>query len=109
MNRLGDLARRRIVGWMDANPKITQTAVSKAVGVTQAWVSRYRSGSQDADVDQLAAMAEAFSHTLNELFDLRLDPKERALLEAFRALPVEKRDLSVKMLESMSPPARPRK
>lgn len=101
MNRFNDVARRRIVSWLDANPKVTQTTVAKAVGVTQAWVSRYRSGFQDADVDQLAAMAEIFGHTLNELFDLRPDPKERALVEAYRALLPEKRELALRVVEGM--------
>jgi predicted XRE-type DNA-binding protein len=107
MKQLGDLARRRIVEWMDANPAITQTTVAKAVGVTQAWVSRYRAGFQDADIDQLAAMSAVFSHTLTELLDLRPDPKEQALVAAFRAIPAERRDLAVKMLEAMvMPPPR---
>lgn len=109
MKRLGELARARIVAWMAANPKVTQTTVAKAVGVTQAWVSRYKTGLQDADIDQLAEMALVFDHTLNELFDLRPDPKERALIDAYRALTPEKRDLSIRMLESMIlPPPRGR-
>lgn len=103
MNRLGELARRRIVSWMDARPQVTQTTVAKAVGVTQAWVSRYRSGFQDADLDQLAAMAEVFGHTLNELLDLRPDPKEQALIEAYRALPTDKRELAIRLLTAMIP------
>lgn len=103
MSHLGELARRRIVAWMDANPKITQTTVARAVGLTQAWVSRYRSGDQDADVDQLAAMAEVFGHTINELLDLRPDPKERELLDAFRALRPEARALAIEMLKAMIP------
>lgn len=108
MKRLEDLARQRIVAWLAAHPTITQEKLAKEVGVSQTWVSQYKSGDQGAGIDQLAEMARVFGHTLTELLDLSPDPKERALLEAFRALPSEKRDLSVKMLESMTP-ARPRK
>jgi len=90
---------------MEANPKITQTTVAKAVGVTQGWVSRYKSGEQEADLDQLAAMAGAFDHTLNELLDLRPDPKEQALIEAYRSLRPEARILAVQMLQAMLPPS----
>jgi transcriptional regulator with XRE-family HTH domain len=106
MKRLGDLARARIVAWMETSPTVTQTTVAKAVGVTQAWVSRYKAGFQDADCDQLAAMANVFGHTLNELFDLRPDPKERALIEAFRSLSPENRDLAIRMLAALVPPRR---
>jgi len=108
MQRLGELARRRITAWMAANPRITQTAIAQAVGVSQAWVSMYKSGDQDADLDQLDAIARVYGHTLNELIDLRPDPKERALIEAFRALGPAHRDLAVAMLEAMIPPPRAR-
>lgn len=112
MNRLSDLARRRIVTWMDANPKVTQTTLARAVGVTQAWVSRYKSGFQDADVDQLAAMAEVFGHTLMELFDLRPEPSERELLDSYRAIPAESRPVALAAVQAMAgrlPPPPPRK
>jgi transcriptional regulator with XRE-family HTH domain len=106
MRRLQELARARIKGWLAANPRITQIKLAEAVGMSQTWVSQYKSGEQDADCDQLAAMAAVFGHTLSELFDLRPDPKERALLDAFRALTPEKRDLAIRMLEAMVPPSR---
>jgi transcriptional regulator with XRE-family HTH domain len=106
MLRLQDLARKRLIQWMDASPKITQTEIGRAIGHNQAWVSKYRLGTMDADIDDLAAMAHVFGHTLTELFDLRPDPRERALLDAFRALTPEKRELSIRMLEAMVPPAR---
>lgn len=107
MSRFGDLARRRVIAWMDANPKVTQTTIARAVGVTQAWVSRYRSGFQDADVDQLAAIADVFGHTLNELFDLRPDPKERELLDAYRAIEASRRPLAIEVVRAMSPLPQP--
>jgi transcriptional regulator with XRE-family HTH domain len=106
MRSLAELARQRIVAWMNANPKITQAIVAREVGVSQSWVSQYRGGTQDADCDQLAVMARVFGHTLTELFDLRPDPRERALLDAFRALTPEKRELAIRMLEAMVPPSR---
>lgn len=111
MGRLMELARARLVQWMDANPKITQTALGRAVGHHQVWVSRFRSGAQDADVDELEAMAKAYGHTLTELLDLRPDPKERELLDAYRSLRPEARALALQMLLVMTPqpaPARTR-
>lgn len=107
---MAELARQRLVTWMAANPKITQTAIAKAVGVSQSWVSLYMGGHQDADVDQLEAMARVFNHTLMELLDLRPDPSENELIEAYRALPVEKRELARKAVEAMvSGPLRARR
>lgn len=56
---------------MDAHPKITQTEIGRAIGHNQAWVSKYRLGAMDADIDDLDGMARVFGHTLNELLDLR--------------------------------------
>lgn len=106
MRSLAELARRRIVAWMAANPRITQTAIAQSVGVSQAWVSQYKSGDQDADVDQLDALARAFGHTLNELFDLRPEPHEQKLIDAYRALPPAKRSLAIQSLEAMLPEPR---
>lgn len=104
MKRLADLARHRVVTWMAANPKITQATIAKAVGVSQSWVSLYKSGGVEADLDQLDEIARVFGHTLMELLDLRPDPRERELIEAHRALSPENRDLAVKMLRAMIPP-----
>jgi transcriptional regulator with XRE-family HTH domain len=103
MRSLSDLARQRLVTWMAARPTLTQTEIAKAVGVTQSWVSQYKRGDIDPDVDQLDALARVFGHTLNELFDLRPDPQELELIEAFRALPPAKRALAVASLQAMSP------
>lgn len=105
MRSLAELARHRLSAWMAANPQTTQKAVADGVGVSQTWVSQYKSGDQDADIDQLEALARVFGHTLHELIDIRPDPKERALLEAFRKLRPASRDLAVQMLEAMIPPA----
>ena len=104
MGRLMELARQRLTQWMEANPKITQVALGRAVGHHQVWVSRFKLGQQDADIDELAAMAAVYGHTVQELIDLRPNPKEQALLDAFRSLRPEARDLAVKMLEAMIPP-----
>lgn len=104
MRSLADLARQRITSWMAANPKITQGTVAAAVGVSQSWVSLYKSGGVEADLDQLDAIARVYSHTLFELLDLRPDPKERELIDAYRQLRPEARALSIQMLQSMIPP-----
>lgn len=89
---------------MAGNPKITQATVAAAVGVSQSWVSLYKSGDVDADLDQLDAMARVYNHTLFEVLDLRPDPKERELIEAFRKLRPEARSLAIQMLQQMTPP-----
>jgi transcriptional regulator with XRE-family HTH domain len=103
MKRLEDLARERIIAWLAANPAITQAKLAAAVGMSQTWVSQYKSGDQGADLDQLAAMAHVFGHTINELLDLRPDPKERELIEAYRQLRPEARALATQMLKTMIP------
>lgn len=105
MSRLQDMARKRLIQWMDANPKITQTEIGRAIGHNQAWVSKFRLGTMDADIDDLDGMARVFGHTLTELLDLRPDPKERELVEAYRKLRPEARGLAVQVLENMSPPS----
>jgi len=97
-------ARARLVQWMDANPQITQTELGRAVGHNQGWVSKFRLGTLDPDVDELDSLAKVYGHTLAELLDLRPDPKERALLDAYRKIRAEKRELAVKVLEAMVPP-----
>lgn len=112
MGRLMELARQRLTQWMDANPKITQVALGKAVGHHQVWVSRFKAGAQDADIDELEAMAKAYGHTLNELLDLRPDPKEQALIDAYRSVEPAKRPLAIEVVRALSvapPPAPPRK
>lgn len=88
---------------MASSPHITQTVIAQAVGVSQAWVSMYKTGDQDADVDQLLAIASVYGHTLTELFDLRPDPGEQRLLTAYRSLPENKRSLACNTLEAMLP------
>lgn len=112
MRSLGDLARRRMTGWMAANPRMTQATIAAAVGVSQSWVSLYKSGGVDADVDQLDAMARVFGHTIIELLDLRPDPNERELLDAYRAIPSESRPVALAAVQAMAgrlPPPPPRK
>ena len=104
MGRLMELARQRLVQWMAANPQITQVAVGRAVGHHQVWVSRFKTGAQDASIDELEAMARVYGHTLAELLDLRPEPKERALIDAYRKLRPDARALAVQMLEQMVPP-----
>lgn len=89
---------------MDANrPAITQAMIGKAVGHAQAWVSNYRAGAQDADIDELDQMARVFGHTLNELVDLQPSASEQEVLDAFRALRPEARQLWLKMMRQMHP------
>jgi transcriptional regulator with XRE-family HTH domain len=91
---------------MAARPDITQMQIAREIGHDQTWVSRFKRGIQNADVDELQAMAHMFGHTLNELFDLRPDPQESALVDAFRALEPSNRTLAVEMLKALIPPPR---
>lgn len=112
MQSLAERARQRLTVWMAGNRKITQATIAEAVGVSQSWVSLYKSAGVDADIDQLDAMARVFGHTLIELLDLRPDPNERELLEAYRAIPQESRPVAVAAVQAMAgrlPPPPPRK
>ena len=112
MKSLADRARQRITVWMGANRQITQATIAAAVGVSQSWVSLYKSGGVEADLDQLDAIAGVFGHTLMELLDLRPDPDERDLIEAYRAIAKEHRPVAVRSVQAMAgllPPTPPRK
>lgn len=104
MKTLDELARERLTRWMNANPDVTQTAIGKAIGHTQGWVSAYKSGSQQADLDELSGMAGMFGHTIFELLDLRQSPKEAALLEVFREIEEGRRDFAIEMLRQIVVP-----
>jgi len=106
MKQLETLARRRITSWLDSNIAITQTKLAEAVGVSQSWVSQYKSGDQNASIDQLATMAHAFGHTLAELLDLRSNPIEAELLEAYRRLPPSARAVALQVVQKMAPEIR---
>jgi transcriptional regulator with XRE-family HTH domain len=66
MTELSELARKRLVQWMDGHPSISQTEIGRAIGHGQGWVSKYRRGEQEADIDELDGMARVFGHTLTE-------------------------------------------
>lgn len=106
MGRLVEVARARLKRWKETHPEITQRAVAKAAGHEQSWFSNYLTGAQNANVDELDAMAREFGHTLAELLDLRPSSKEADLLEVFRSLPSEKRDFGIEVLKQIAPPKR---
>lgn len=109
MGRLVEQARSRIARWLAGDPTLTQKVLARAVQHEQGWVSKYLSGRQDADVDELDAMARALGHTLNELFDLRESPKERELVDAYRSIPADTRDLAIQVMVKLIPPPARRK
>lgn len=113
MRGLEELARQRIAAWLRANPRITQAKLAAEIGVSQTWVSQFKSGDQGASIDQLDAMARVFGHTIIELLDLRPDPDERELIDAYRAIPKESRPVAVQAVQAMAgvlkpPPPRKR-
>lgn len=103
MGVLVDLARKRLTAWKDANPDLGQRPLAAAVGHGQSWVSNYFGGSQQANIDELAAMAATFGHTLYELLDVPdSNDLERELIEQFRALPIPARKAVVTLLPHMA-------
>jgi transcriptional regulator with XRE-family HTH domain len=105
---LDERARRRIALWLDTNPKVTQKQVAEAAGHFQPWVSSYRKGLVEASLDELAAMAGAFGHTLTELLDLRASEDEQDLIDAYRAVPHDRRDAARGYVWALAPKQRPR-
>lgn len=92
MGKLTEQARKRLKSWLVGNPAFGQNNLAPAVGHGQGWVSKYFSGAQQADVDELDAMARALGHTLNELFDCAANEQEQELLDLYRAMPQKQRD-----------------
>lgn len=109
MGRLVEQARARLARWLEGHPALDQRVLARAAGHQQGWVSNYFAGRQQADVDEMEAMARVLGHTLNELFDLREHPQEQLLLDLFRALPEAKREFAIQMLQQISPPSARRK
>lgn len=106
--RLVEQARRRIARWLAGNAAIDQTTLARAVNHRQSWVSQYLAGRQQADIDELDAMARCLGHSLTELLDCRENPQEQYLLDLYRALSMaEHRRLAREFLEAMQAPARP--
>lgn len=97
MGALDDIARQRIAAWLKASGK-TQTALADAIGRNQAWMSRYLDGDFDADLDTLEKMARAHGHTLFHLLGVNADPAEDELLQQFRAIRPDARELLLKLL-----------
>jgi len=93
-----DRARRRIALWLDTHPKVTQRMAAEAAGHLQPWVSSYRKGLIQANLDELAGMASAFGHTLTELLDLRPDVEEQEIIDAYRSLSAEMREHHAEVL-----------
>ena len=109
MGRLKDQARHPLSALMDSHRgEITQAMIGRAVGHAQGWVSNYRAGEQDADIDELDQMARVFGLTLIELIDLRPNATEQEVLDAFRGLRAETRETWLKMMRQMSPAPRGR-
>lgn len=109
MALLSERARARLIQWMERNPNISQTDVGRSIGHGQGWVSKYKRGEQEADIDDLDGMARVYGHTLIELIDLRPDPIEQRLLDAFRSLPPDdpkRRQLAIDAIEAMLPAPR---
>lgn len=103
MGHLDELARQRIKGWLRSTG-VTQTALSDQIGRNQAWMSRYLDAEYDADLDTLDRMARAQGHTLFHLLGVHPDPVEDDLLNLFRALRPEARELLLKLLREWTQP-----
>jgi len=105
---LDQIARNRIKAWIQATG-ITQAELAARIGRNQAWMSRYLAAEFDADLETLNKMAISFGHPLGALLTTPVDPMEAQLIERFRALPTETRDLFARMLEAWGRPQRGRR
>jgi transcriptional regulator with XRE-family HTH domain len=102
---LDQLARTRINTWI-ASTGTTQKKLGEQVGRNQAWMSRYLSGDLDADLETLERIARVFGHTLSTLLNSPTDPDEAVVIDLYRAIPYEDRDLTVQLLRKMAQPRR---
>lgn len=108
MKTLSELARERLSRWLESNSELTQEELARAAGHKQSWVSNYFKERQEATIDELDAMAKATGHTLFELFDLRPNPKENDLLDAYRAIEPDRRDFAIQVVKQLVRPKRGR-
>lgn len=105
MGHLDERARKRLRAWREGHG-ITQAELAKRIDRNSVWISRYFDAAYDADLDTLAKMADALGHTLYELFDIKTDAKEQALIDAYRALSPQNRSLAIQTLQAMIPAPR---
>jgi len=94
---LDDVARARIHSWIHATG-VSQAEVSRRIGKTGAWLSRYLKSEFDADLDTLQRIAAVFGHSIAALLDAPTDPIEKDLIELFRAAPPDVREVALSVL-----------
>ena len=76
-----DKSIRRYRSWLG----LTQSDVSRVMGVTLATISKWETGRSRPDVDKLAMLAQLFGVTEQELLhplETTWSPSQRALLDA---------------------------
>lgn len=99
-------ARARLVEWR-VRRKEPQKAIGDLVGWDQATVSKFELGKQDADVDQLDAIASHYNRSLSDLFsDLPPESKQPELdelIDLYWRLPKKARSPLVAMLREAFP------
>lgn len=105
---LDDQARRRLERWRVSHG-MTQAKLAEAIGKNQAWMSRYLSREFAADLDTLEKAAGVFGHSVAALLDAATAPDEQKIIDAYRALPPESRDLVLPLLGAMSQKPRTRR
>jgi len=105
---LDQIARTRIKAWIQTTG-ITQAELAARIGRNQAWMSRYLAAEFDADLETLNKMAISFGHSLGALLTAPVDPMEAQIIERFRALPAEARDVFAQMLDLWTRPQRGRR
>lgn len=97
---LQNIARAHVRRLIDGH-RVPMAAVSEAIGQKPNWVSRYLSGQFDADLDQLAAIAEFFKIRFSDLLNVpppTVDDGE--LWQLYGALPAEKQAVVLQVVRA---------
>ena len=107
---LDERARLQLKRWRYATGRdeMTQAAMAAAIGKDQSWLSRYWTGTYDADLETLDALARVFGHSIAEVFlppgkpTAVVSDDETRLLENFRACGTRARQTLLAVSDVMS-------
>ncbi len=106
MGQLDETVRRRLNEWVEASHgKVTQEALSAAVGKKQSYAQRYLDGTiRRVELQTLQAWAKCFERTLPELLSLSENPEENEVLERWRMLTPALREHALALLTGLTTP-----
>lgn len=86
----------------------TQKQLADAVGTTQQTIQRWESGETDPQVSKLVAISKHLDVTMSYLLDIghreesEDDQNEQCLIEMYRSLPIDKKELVISLVESLA-------